>query len=165
MCVYMYVCACICTNIHRYIVLCNYICTNVWIYELYDNSLTTKQDNGYFTIGDPRTEGINTVIIIVHNLIVLIKQYLPEEGPDPTEIFTIVQLSETKVAIKSGYSRYLGVNTSGEVIGRAEAIGLREQWEPVFEEVIVLYICFHINICFSIRVNLLSVVLLIGFLR
>ena len=58
-----------------------------------------------------------------------------DEGPDPTEIFTIVQLSETKIAIKSGFSRYLSVNTAGEVIGREEAIGLREQWEPVFEEV------------------------------
>lgn len=57
------------------------------------------------------------------------------DGPDPTEIFTIVQVSETKVAIKSGFSRYLSVNSAGEVIGREEAIGMREQWEPVFEEV------------------------------
>ena len=47
----------------------------------------------------------------------------------------VVQCSETKVALKSGYGRYVGVNTSGELIGRAEAIGPRETWEPVFEEV------------------------------
>ena len=47
----------------------------------------------------------------------------------------MVQCSETKVALKSGYGRYVGVNTSGELIGRAEAIGPREMWEPVFEEV------------------------------
>lgn len=66
-----------------------------------------------------------------------------DEGPDPSEVFTIVQISDTKVAIKSGYSRYLSVNSAGEVIGREEAIGMREQWEPVFEDVstmtIVLY--------------------------
>ena len=58
-----------------------------------------------------------------------------DEGPDPSEVFTIVQISDTKVAIKSGYSRYLSVNSAGEVIGREEAIGMREQWEPVFEDV------------------------------
>lgn len=50
-------------------------------------------------------------------------------------MFTIVQLSETKIAIKSGYGRYLGVNTSGDVIGKAEAVAAREQWEPVFQDV------------------------------
>lgn len=47
----------------------------------------------------------------------------------------MVRCSETKIALKSAYGRYVGVNTSGELIGRAEAIGPREMWEPVFEEV------------------------------
>ena len=47
----------------------------------------------------------------------------------------MVNVTETKVALKSGYGRYVGVNTAGELIGRAEAIGPRETWEPVFEEV------------------------------
>lgn len=58
-----------------------------------------------------------------------------DDQPDPTEIFTVVTLSDTKIAIKSGYGRYLGVDTAGEVVGKAEAVGPREQWEPVFEEV------------------------------
>ena len=58
-----------------------------------------------------------------------------DEGPDPAEVFTVVRVSELKVALKSGYGRYLGVNTAGELIGRAEAMGPREQWETVFEEV------------------------------
>ena len=58
-----------------------------------------------------------------------------DDEPDPTEIFTVVILSDTKIAIKSGYGRYLGVDTAGEVVGKAEAVGPREQWEPVFEEV------------------------------
>ena len=60
---------------------------------------------------------------------------LPDESPEPTEILTVVQCSETKIALKSAYGRYVGVNTSGELVGRAEAIGPREMWEPVFEEV------------------------------
>lgn len=50
-------------------------------------------------------------------------------------MFTLVQLSENKIALKSGYGRYLGVNSSGEVIGKAEAVAAREQWEPIFEDV------------------------------
>ena len=49
----------------------------------------------------------------------------------------MVQLSETKIALKSAYGRYVGVSTSGELVGRAEAVGPREQWEPVFEDVCV----------------------------
>ncbi|CAH1266927.1 FRG1 [Branchiostoma lanceolatum] len=56
------------------------------------------------------------------------------EGPDPTEQLTAIVVSETKIALKSGYGKYLGVNSDGVVIGRAEAIGPREQWEPVFQE-------------------------------
>ena len=29
----------------------------------------------------------------------------------------------------------MGVNTAGELAGKAEAVGPREIWEPVFEEV------------------------------
>lgn len=63
--------------------------------------------------------------------------YVPEPGgePDPAEIFTIVRVSENRIALKSGYNRYVGVNSAGELIGRSEAIGPRETWEPVFEEV------------------------------
>ena len=32
------------------------------MYELYDHSLITKQDNGFFTVGDPRTEGITLLL-------------------------------------------------------------------------------------------------------
>ncbi len=39
------------------------------------------------------------------------------------------------MALKSAYGRYIGVNTAGELVGRAEAMGPRETWEPVFEEV------------------------------
>lgn len=40
-----------------------------------------------------------------------------------------------RIALKSGYGKYLGVTSEGVVVGRSDAIGSREQWEPVFQEV------------------------------
>lgn len=40
-----------------------------------------------------------------------------------------------RIALKSGYGRYLGINSEGLVVGRSDAIGPREQWEPVFQDV------------------------------
>lgn len=46
-----------------------------------------------------------------------------------------------RIALKSGYGKYLGVNSEGLVVGRSDAIGAREQWEPVFQEVSGPNIC------------------------
>ncbi|XP_065221681.1 protein FRG1 [Planococcus citri] len=70
-------------------------------------------DNGCFTIGPPHDEG---------------------DGPSPEEVLTAVVISETKVAFKSGYGKYLGYNKDGSVIGKADAIGPLEQWEPIFQD-------------------------------
>lgn len=70
-------------------------------------------DNGLLSLGPPRSDG---------------------EAPDPTEIFTAIKLGETKVAFKSGYDKYLSVDMERRVVGRSEAIGTREQFEPVFQE-------------------------------
>lgn len=40
-----------------------------------------------------------------------------------------------RIALKSGYGKYLGINSDGVVMGRSDAIGSREQWEPVFQDV------------------------------
>ncbi|XP_014676081.1 PREDICTED: protein FRG1-like [Priapulus caudatus] len=69
-------------------------------------------DNGLFTTGPPHDEG---------------------EGPNPEEVLTAVRVSDSKVALKSGYGKYLSVEKSGVVAGRSDAIGPREMWEPVFE--------------------------------
>ncbi|XP_078602736.1 protein FRG1-like [Branchiostoma floridae x Branchiostoma japonicum] len=81
--------------------------------ELGNSSYVMATDTGLFTLGAPHADG---------------------EGPDPTEQLTAIVVSETKIALKSGYGKYLGVNSEGVVIGRADAIGPREQWEPVFQE-------------------------------
>ena len=69
-------------------------------------------DNGLFTLGIPHDEG---------------------EGPSPEEILTAIPVNETKVALKSGYGKYLGVDKEGVVVGRSDAVGALEQWEPIFQ--------------------------------
>lgn len=81
--------------------------------EMEDMRYISAQDNGRFKLGPPRDEG---------------------EEPDAIEILTAVKINDTKIALKSGYGKYLGIDASDHVTGRADAIGAREQWEPVFQE-------------------------------
>ena len=74
-------------------------------------------DNGLFTLGTPHNEG---------------------EGPSPEEILTAIPLDENKIALKSGYGKYLGVDKKGVVIGRSDAVGALEQWEPIFQVLIFI---------------------------
>lgn len=69
-------------------------------------------DNGLFTLGVPHDEG---------------------EGPSPEEILIAIPVNETKIALKSGYGKYLGVDKNGVVVGRSDAVGTLEQWEPIFQ--------------------------------
>ncbi|XP_017888343.1 protein FRG1 homolog [Ceratina calcarata] len=71
-------------------------------------------DNGLFTLGAPHPHG---------------------EGPSPEEILTAFPIGDAgKVAFKSGYGKYLGVDKNGVVVGRSDAVGVVEQWEPVFQD-------------------------------
>ncbi|XP_011308352.1 protein FRG1 homolog [Fopius arisanus] len=70
-------------------------------------------DNGLFTLGAPHDEG---------------------EGPSPEEILTAFPVNETKIALKSGYGKYIGVDKKGVVVGRSDAVGAMEQWEPIFQD-------------------------------
>ncbi|OON17974.1 FRG1-like family protein, partial [Opisthorchis viverrini] len=75
----------------------------------------SSTDEGLFVVGAPRGSG---------------------EPPAPEEIFTAIKVSDTKVAFKSGYGKYLGVTTGASplLVAVADAIGPREQFEPVFQE-------------------------------
>lgn len=55
------------------------------------------------------------------------------DGPDPEEVLTCFPTDGTKVALKSGYGKYLSVGKNSVVIGRSDAIGAMEQWEPIFQ--------------------------------
>ncbi|XP_027208810.2 protein FRG1 [Penaeus vannamei] len=70
-------------------------------------------DNGLFTAGAPHDQG---------------------DGPSPEEVLTAVPAGDDRIAFKSGYNKYLGVDGAGRVVGRADAIGPREMWQPVFQE-------------------------------
>lgn len=51
------------------------------------------------------------------------------------QFLTLSFLLNRRIALKSGYGKYLGINSDGLVVGRSDAIGPREQWEPVFQDV------------------------------
>lgn len=70
-------------------------------------------DNGLFTLGRPHDEG---------------------DGPSPEEIFSAFPAGETKFALKSGYGKYLGLSKDGVVVGRSDAVGPMEQWEPIWQD-------------------------------
>eukprot|EP00095_Tigriopus_kingsejongensis_P001700 maker-scaffold1305_size49401-snap-gene-0.19 protein:Tk01700 transcript:maker-scaffold1305_size49401-snap-gene-0.19-mRNA-1 annotation:"frg1-like protein" len=71
-------------------------------------------DDGSFTIGAPHDEG---------------------QGPDPEEILLAIKVNDTKVAFKSGYDKYLRVDSKDQIVrGISDAVGAMEQWEPVFQE-------------------------------
>ena len=57
------------------------------------------------------------------------------DGPDPAEIFTAIKINDTKVAFKSGYGKYVTTESDGRLEAKVEAMGAREQFEPVFQDV------------------------------
>ncbi|XP_063659353.1 protein FRG1-like isoform X1 [Pan troglodytes] len=58
-----------------------------------------------------------------------------DEGPSPPEQFMAVKLSDSRITLKSGYGKYIGINSDELVVGHSDATGPREQWEPVFQNI------------------------------
>jgi len=56
------------------------------------------------------------------------------DPPSPEEIFTGICVTENKIAIKSGYGKYLKIESNGDLIGRSDAIGPTEQFELIFQD-------------------------------
>ncbi|XP_071499967.1 protein FRG1-like [Diadema antillarum] len=73
-----------------------------------------SMDNGLLTLGPPHKTA--------------------EEGPSQPEQLTAIQISESKVAFKTGYGKYVSVDEKKRVVGRSEAMGPREQFEPIFQD-------------------------------
>jgi len=73
----------------------------------------SAMDNGRFTLGAPRDKGAE---------------------PDLIEQLTGVVLSDTKIALKTGFGKYLSVDSKDVVVGISDAIGAKEQWEPIFQD-------------------------------
>ena len=66
--------------------------------------------------------------------IVLGDPHPPGDGPDEEEIFTAIASGTTQVAFKSGFGRYLTIDTRNRLMGLAEAVGGLESFMPVLEE-------------------------------
>uniref|UniRef100_A0A6G1SK86 Protein FRG1 n=1 Tax=Aceria tosichella TaxID=561515 RepID=A0A6G1SK86_9ACAR len=66
--------------------------------------------------------------------IVLGNPHPPGEPPDEEEIFTAIPAGTNQVAFKSGFDRYLSIDSSKRLIGVSEAIGEAETFLPVFED-------------------------------
>ncbi|XP_022079542.1 protein FRG1-like [Acanthaster planci] len=84
------------------------------VIEMAPNAYIFAQDTGLFTLGAPHTNS--------------------QEGPAPPEQLTAIRLSDTKIALKTGFDKYISVDYDRRVVGRSDAIGPREQWEPVFQD-------------------------------
>ena len=55
-----------------------------------------------------------------------------------------VRVTEDKIALKSGYNKYLKVCSDNIVRGISDAVGATEQWEPIFQ---VLYRRLIVLVC------------------
>lgn len=66
--------------------------------------------------------------------IVLGDPHPPGEPPDEEEIFTAVCAATNQVAFRSGFGRYLNVDTKKRLMGLSEAIGEQELFLPVFQD-------------------------------
>lgn len=62
------------------------------------------------------------------------------DPPAPEEIFTAFPVGETKITLKSGYGKYLGIDKNGIVVGRSDAVSALEQFEPVFQVSFLMYV-------------------------
>lgn len=81
--------------------------------EIGDNTFLKALDDGTFTLGPPHGDG---------------------DAPDPEEILLSIRVTDTKIALKSGFEKYLRVDKDEVVRGISDAVGSMEQWEPVFQE-------------------------------
>lgn len=66
--------------------------------------------------------------------IVLGNPHPPGEAPEEEEIFTAIPAGTNQIAFKSGFDRYLSVDSHKRLIGVSEAIGEAETFLPVFED-------------------------------
>lgn len=81
--------------------------------EMYPFSYIRALDNGLFVASAPHKSG---------------------ESPDQEEVVTVIRVDSRKVAFKSGYNKYLSIDTRDQLVGRSDAIGPREQFEPIFQD-------------------------------
>ena len=57
-----------------------------------------------------------------------------------------VRVTENKIALKSGYNKYLKVCSDDIVRGISDAVGVTEQWEPIFQVVIIVNLKYILRV-------------------
>jgi hypothetical protein len=58
------------------------------------------------------------------------------DGPAPEEILSCIRTPDCQwIALKTGFGKYVGVDSSAKIIATAEAVGPREKWDVVFQDV------------------------------
>mmetsp|Transcript_18634 Transcript_18634/g.48580 ORF Transcript_18634/g.48580 Transcript_18634/m.48580 type:complete len:273 (+) Transcript_18634:255-1073(+) len=100
--------------------------------QLVGNVLVETASGGYLTAVDDGTLTTALPRPVDHD---------PDNMPEPQDIFTLVKVSDTRMALKTAYGRYVtSVPDTGEVTARTEAMGVRELWEPMLGPDGVLHI-------------------------
>lgn len=81
----------------------------------FSNCYLAAQDNGQFTLGS---------------------KHFNELEPYPEEVLSLIKApDDEKFSLKTGFGRYVGVATDGSLEATAEAVGVRERFEVVFQDV------------------------------
>ncbi|XP_036371378.1 protein FRG1 homolog [Octopus sinensis] len=94
--------------------------------ELKENQYMFSQDNGKIRLGrvHPPSEPFNF--------------YSIDDPPDPEEIFTCIRIDH-KIAFKSGYEKYVGIDhKSKDIVGMSAMSTENEMFHPVFESVVFI---------------------------
>lgn len=93
--------------------------------------LTTMEDvSGQVCI---ETTHFSYIRALDNGLFISSSPHLSKEAPDPEEILSVIKAGDTRIALKSGYGKYLSVDANNRLIGRSEAVGEREQFQVVFQ--------------------------------
>lgn len=69
-----------------------------------------------------------------NGLMVLGAPHVAGEGPADEEILTAIRATTNQVSFKSGYGKYLSIDSHQRLIGRSEAIGEQESFLPVLQD-------------------------------
>jgi protein FRG1 len=68
-----------------------------------------------------------------NGLFVLGSEHKYAQPPEPQEILTAIKIDDKFIAFKSGYGKYLSINSAGLLIGRSDAISSKEYFEVEFD--------------------------------
>ena len=54
--------------------------------------------------------------------------------PQPEDLFSIVRVSDNRLAFKTAFGRYVSCDDGGTITARTEAMGTRELWQAIWKD-------------------------------